>query len=516
MLGSLFGLIWMFPSPPPSSIEQRSEAKVSEKEPSPPSLPRQAPSPQHPSAAKKDSSGQPRNSEARPPELQPPLRLAKDEPPPEPKPPRANPGEAAALGEALIATPSAKRDVLLEKLCEGKGPEYTEALTDAIGKLSGEDRKKARRALADRLARFTPPTLLVYLRSESPEQRRAAALALGMKDDTDHINELMELLKDAEPSVVHAAKAALKSLTGQDYTSSRAATSEEQTTPSRQPLPPAETNPPTGGSRASRDKPQRDEDVPEVALVPPQDAPPQVKAILRANAIELFSKRPADRIKAAHTLGELGEDGKPARRLLCAAMLDPVIAVRVAAADALKNIDPKMQFLAVKLATEKLATVEDWNRLHTFLGQIQKLEDDGEPLAPLVISVVKVAAGNRDNGLLASALAALSHIGRRDLSSYRVIATALSNPDASIRATVMRRLGSMKHGKLAVSKLMVLLRTDIPDNRIAAMEALTALADGSTEEIIEAAIAAQRYHNDERVRKAVEAALVKLENQRTP
>jgi len=139
-----------------------------------------------------------------------------------------------------------------------------------------------------------------------------------------------------------------------------------------------------------------------------------VKAIIRANALALYSKRPSERIQAARVLGGLGEEGKPARRLLCGAMLDPVIDVRVAAADALKNIDPKMHYLAVVLATEKVATNLDSAHVVTLLGKIQRLEEDGEPLAPLVSYVVKFAASNGANTLLTTALTTLSRIGRKD------------------------------------------------------------------------------------------------------
>ena len=80
----------------------------------------------------------------------------------------------------------------------------------------------------------------------------------------------------------------------------------------------------------------------------------------------------------------------------------------------------------------------------------------------------------------------------------------------------MRGLAHMKHGKLAVPKILALLRTETPLNRIAAMETLAALADESTEEIVAEAIAAQRYHKEESVRRAVDAALNKLENKQNP
>jgi HEAT repeat protein len=446
--------------------------------------------------------------------------------------PRTKQEEADAVGDQLVKAALEQQDGLLKKLRTAKGSEYTQALAAAIGRLSDAAKAKARQSLAERLARFTSTTLLAYLGSEDAELRRAAALALGMKDDKDHISELIDLLEDPEPFVVRAAHAALKSLTsggdsarGSDVASvkpaearpARTAPSREKPAIPRRPTPSAEGKMPATDSQPSKGTAQtKDDDVPDVALVPPEETSSEMKAYLRATAVSLSSGTASERIRAARTLGELGEQAKPARRLLCAAMLDPVVAVRVVAADALKNIDPKMHYLAVVLATEKVGSVSDASRVATLLGKIQKLEDDGEPLAPLVAYVVKFSASNGTNHLLITALTTLSRIGRKDLSSYRVVASALSHHDPFIRAIALRGLARMKHGKLAIPRILALLRIDLPVNRIGAIEALAALADGSTEEIIAEAIVAQRYHNDEGVRRAVETALNKLENKQNP
>src|SRR5262249_17989471 len=86
--------------------------------------------------------------------------------------------------------------------------------------------------------------------------------------------------------------------------------------------------------RTNTKQPKKGDDLPDVSLQIPEETRPEVKAILKANAISLSSRTAAERVKAAQVLGELGEQGKPARGLLCRAMLDPVTNVRVAAADA--------------------------------------------------------------------------------------------------------------------------------------------------------------------------------------
>lgn len=486
---------------------------VQEVERSPRDVPVSLPAapPPAPPAVNSRPSDPPPAIEIRPPDLPPPARQAKAPPKKKQTVPNVEQEEADSLVQELVKAAPQQQEGLLEKLRQGKGAEYTQALAVAIGRLSDTSKKKAQQAMADRLTRFTAKTLLSYLGDENPELRRAAALALGMKDNKDHVSDLIGMLEDPDPSVVQAVQTALKKLTNQVAAPAKSGEDRSGRTPS------PGTKPPVPDSQASRSKQQKkDEDMPDVSLVPPEETSTAVKAIIKANAVALHSKRPSERIQAAQVLGGLGEAGKPARRLLCAAMLDPVAAVRVAAADALKDIDPKMHYLALVLSTQKVESGNDVARITTLLKKIQKLEEDGEPLAPLIAFVAKFAASKGFADLFTTALTTLAHVGRRDLSSYRVVATVLTSRDAPIRTIALHELARMKHGKLAVPRILVLLKHDTPANRIAAIEALTVLTDESTEEIITDAIAALRYHPDEAVRKAVETALNKLENKQAP
>jgi hypothetical protein len=125
--------------------------------------------------------------------------------------------EAALLSVELLRATGSRQDRLLEKLKESKGGAYTGALAGAIPKLTGTPKSKARDALAERLARMTAETVSEKLRDEDLEIRRAAALACAMREEKTHIPRLIELLKDPEPPVARAARAALKDLTGQDF-----------------------------------------------------------------------------------------------------------------------------------------------------------------------------------------------------------------------------------------------------------------------------------------------------------
>jgi hypothetical protein len=105
----------------------------------------------------------------------------------------------------------------LQRLRDGKGPEYTQALAHAIPQLEGYQKNEARQALAERLSNFKRNTRLGYMEDEDAELRRAAALACAMKEDTATVGKLIELLADRERTVERAAYVALKELTKQDF-----------------------------------------------------------------------------------------------------------------------------------------------------------------------------------------------------------------------------------------------------------------------------------------------------------
>src|SRR5262249_38657843 len=143
---------------------------------------------------------------------------------------------------------------------------------------------------------------------------------------------------------------------------------------------------------------------------------------------------------------------------------------------------------AVTLMMEKDAV-----RGMELLGKIQKLEDDGEPITPLILHGVKVNPGN--SRLLASELTTLSHIARNDLQAYKVVASGLANQHEEVRLAALEALSRMKHGNLAVPTILRLLKADSAEIREASIAALTELAEESTEEQITEAIATQRYHD---------------------
>ncbi len=141
----------------------------------------------------------------------------KDKPKPDgaAAPPPADETEGARMARELVQAPAERRDELVQKYRDGKGVTYTEALSGAIPQLGGDDKRKARDALAERLTRMKADTLTRYFQDQDAEIRRAAALAAAMKEAKTLIPDLIPLLADPEPMVAHAAHAALKDLSGE-------------------------------------------------------------------------------------------------------------------------------------------------------------------------------------------------------------------------------------------------------------------------------------------------------------
>ena len=124
--------------------------------------------------------------------------------------------QAEKLFRELMSGEGDRTD-LLARLRESKGSEYTDALSLAASKLSGNAQKEARESLATRLTRMKAETLRKMLNDEDKEIRRAAAYACAMKGDKSHVPDLIQLLGDADPMILLAGRTALKNLSGQDF-----------------------------------------------------------------------------------------------------------------------------------------------------------------------------------------------------------------------------------------------------------------------------------------------------------
>jgi hypothetical protein len=125
--------------------------------------------------------------------------------------------EAEKLARALVEANGAKQLELVKEYTETKGGVYTTALTVAIPQLSDEIKKKAREGLAERMARMSADTIRSRLKDENAELRRAAALAVAMREERTLIPDLITALEDPNELVSRAAKAALKDISGKDF-----------------------------------------------------------------------------------------------------------------------------------------------------------------------------------------------------------------------------------------------------------------------------------------------------------
>jgi hypothetical protein len=135
--------------------------------------------------------------------------------------PAAAPLPAGAAGKVtadlLRAAGGADWTKALEAVRDGKGADYTTGLVAAVHRLDGDKKRAARDALAERLTRMSAETLRGMMTNTDAELRRGAVLAAAMRDDKDHVPDLIGRITDAEELVVRAARAGLRSLTEQDF-----------------------------------------------------------------------------------------------------------------------------------------------------------------------------------------------------------------------------------------------------------------------------------------------------------
>ncbi len=138
-------------------------------------------------------------------------------PPPVLELPNPTGDKGITLASQLLKSSDGDWKKLLAQARDAKGSTNTRALMLTAANTAGSRKLQARAALAERFCRMTPATLRSMMKAEHSELRRAAALACAMKDDKQHIPDLIELITDPDVSVMLAAKAGLRSLTGQNF-----------------------------------------------------------------------------------------------------------------------------------------------------------------------------------------------------------------------------------------------------------------------------------------------------------
>ncbi len=138
------------------------------------------------------------------------------------------PADVASLVAAVLGSADKQQAVLIAQYQENKGVVYTQALAASIHRLEGRAKDTARDALRDRLYRMSAETLRDKLQDDDSEVRSAAALACGMKKESQHVPDLIARLEDGDRRVARAAAIALKNITNQEFGPAASATAEER------------------------------------------------------------------------------------------------------------------------------------------------------------------------------------------------------------------------------------------------------------------------------------------------
>lgn len=139
--------------------------------------------------------------------------------PKKPEPSKTNATEyAKGLLEKLLTALPDKQAQILDELTEGKGIAYSEALVEAIEKLSTNAGKEAaREALANRFKRLTSKALTENMQNADREVRLAAVVAVRLKNDLGSAGGAIPLLADQDVVISTAALETLKAISRQDF-----------------------------------------------------------------------------------------------------------------------------------------------------------------------------------------------------------------------------------------------------------------------------------------------------------
>lgn len=111
-----------------------------------------------------------------------------------------------------------------------------------------------------------------------------------------------------------------------------------------------------------------------------KEAAPGLGEKLDPIVARLSDKKAKTRLEAVSELASLGAEAAPATRHLCAAMLDPLPAVRVAALAAVEKTAPKLHTQLQTMAVDAKQANRD-----AALARIGKMGEDGRPAVPFLL-----------------------------------------------------------------------------------------------------------------------------------
>jgi len=119
----------------------------------------------------------------------------------------------------------------------------------------------------------------------------------------------------------------------------------------------------------------------------PKGEPAKEDSRLASLEKRLKGKNINDRVKAAQEIGELGDDGKPLAKALCAAATDPSPKVAEAALAALEKVRPDLHKPVAIIATYN--QINPTERVLHAIGDITKMGQDAAPAAPTILSCIR-------------------------------------------------------------------------------------------------------------------------------
>ncbi|MBI3464550.1 MAG: HEAT repeat domain-containing protein [Planctomycetes bacterium] len=122
-----------------------------------------------------------------------------------------------SLLSELLKAAKGKQLAIIHRLRDAKGGEYTQALAEAIPRLSGSSQESARESLVSRFTRLSPKSLRAWLAEGDREIRLAAIGAMANKNTQELVPDLIQLLVDKEDSVWRGAHQALRKITSEDF-----------------------------------------------------------------------------------------------------------------------------------------------------------------------------------------------------------------------------------------------------------------------------------------------------------
>jgi HEAT repeat protein len=202
------------------------------------------------------------------------------------------------------------------------------------------------------------------------------------------------------------------------------------------------------------------------------------------------------RLKTIKAMAQLGPRGKSASRVLCDALLDPSARVRLAAADALANVNPTLHRLVIPIMVDR--------ELETRLECVRKIGQlgvEGKPAAPVVVYFKEQHQGG------ALAVDVLAAIAPDDKTVTASLATWLTrDSDPYVRLAAVKALPHMQGAKDHAGAIAQALRGDPLD----AVRAAAASALGELGRDADQVLRLARTDPSARVREAAERALEKI------